>query len=153
MRRFGLGFILFAAVLAAGFLVGTKLTTVQAQNGSTASIAAIAGEKGGQDVFGPYDVVKSWPKDIDTLPGNEHWTWGAGQSVYAESPNRIYLLFRGELPVVPRPKAKLLPEFGPSITFPIGRLPYRDATVAALPGAGGSGQDPEDGPKLWKGTV
>ncbi len=153
MRRLGLGFILFAAVLAAGFLLGTKLTTVQAQNGSSASIAAIPGEKGGQDVFGPYEVEKGWPKNIDTLPGNEHWTWGAGQSVYAESPNRIYLLFRGELPVVPRPKTQLLPQFGPSITFPIGRLPYRDATVAALPGAGGSGQDPEDGPKLWKGTV
>lgn len=153
MRRLGLGFILFAAVLAAGFLLGTKLTTVRAQDGSSASIAAIPGEKGGQDVFGAYEVVKNWPQNIDTLPGNEHWTWGAGQSVYAESPNRIYLLFRGELPVVPRPKAQLLPQFGPSITFPIGRLPFRDATVAALPGAGGSGQDPEDGPKLWKGTV
>lgn len=153
MRRIGLGFVLFAAVLAGGFLLGTKLTTVRAQDGSSTSIAAVAGEKGGQDAFGAYDVVKNWPQNIDTLPGNEHWTWGAGQSVYAESPNRIYLLFRGELPVIPRPKTQLLPQFGPSITFPIGRLPYRDATVAALPGAGGSGQDPEDGPKLWKGTV
>ncbi len=47
----------------------------------------------------------------------------------------------------------MIPEFGPSLSFPIGRLPWRDATVAALPGAGGSGQDPDDGPKLWKGTV
>ena len=51
----------------------------------------------------PYDVVKGWPKDISSLPGNEKWTWGAGQSIYAESPNRIYLLFRGELPNIKRP--------------------------------------------------
>jgi hypothetical protein len=34
-----------------------------------------------------------------------------------------------------------------------GRLPWRDATVSALPEAGGTGQDPDDGQKLWKGTV
>ena len=51
------------------------------------------------------------------------------------------------------PRRKLLPDFGPSLQFPIGRLPWRDATVSALPGAGGTGQDPDDGPKLWKGTV
>jgi len=26
-------------------------------------------------------------------PRNEKWTWGAGQSIYAESPDRIYLIF------------------------------------------------------------
>jgi hypothetical protein len=104
-------------------------------------------------MFGPYNVVKGWPKDISTVPGNENWTWGAGQSIYAESPDRIYLIFRGELPNIKRPATKLLPEFGPSIQFPIGRLPFRDATVSALPGAGGTGQDPKDGMKLWKGTV
>src|SRR6202161_2327210 len=70
---------------------------------------------GGQDMFGAYDVVKGWPKDISTLPSNEKWTWGAGQSVYAESPNRVFLLFRGELPKIPRPKSMLLPEFGPGL--------------------------------------
>ena len=54
---------------------------------------------------------------------------------------------------IQRPETKLIPDFGPSLQFPIGRLPWRDATVSALPGAGGSGQDPDDGPKLWKGTV
>ena len=58
----------------------------------------VPGTVGGQDMFGAYDVVKGWPKDISTLPGNEKWTWGAGQSVYAESPNRVFMLFRGELP-------------------------------------------------------
>jgi len=140
-------------IFAAGFLAGTKLSPVQAKDKPGAGFAAAPGEMSVQDIFGPYEVVKDWPKNISTIPGNEKWTWGAGQSVYAENPNRIFLLFRGELPNIPRPATKLIPEFGPSLQFPIGRLPWRDATVAALPGAGGSGQDPDDGPKLWKGTV
>jgi hypothetical protein len=142
-----------AIVLVAVAIFSNSLRPVEAQQKPGAGFAAIPGQKGGQDIFGPYDVVKDWPQNISTLPGNEKWTWGAGQSVYAENPNRIFLLFRGELPNIPRPQTKLLPDFGPSIQFPIGRLPFRDATVSALPGAGGSGQDPDDGPKLWKGTV
>ncbi|MDE0004625.1 MAG: hypothetical protein OXQ29_18195, partial [Rhodospirillaceae bacterium] len=45
-------------------------------------IAAIPGQKGGQDMFGPYEVVPDWPQDVSELPGNEAWTWGAGQSVF-----------------------------------------------------------------------
>jgi len=127
--------------------------SVEAQAKPGTGFAAIPGTVGGQDTFGAYEPVKNWPKDISTLPGNQDWTWGAGQSIYAESPNRVFLLFRGELPNIKRPATKLLPDFGPSIQFPIGRLPWRDATVSALPGAGGTGQDPDDGPKLWKGTV
>jgi hypothetical protein len=146
-------FVGVAAVFAAGFLAGTKLSPVQAKDKPGTGFAATPGEMGVQDAFGPYEVVKGWPKNISTVAGNEKWTWGAGQSVYAESPNRVFLLFRGELPNIPRPETKLIPEFGPSLQFPIGRLPWRDATVAALPGGGASGQDPDDGPKLFKGTV
>jgi DNA-binding beta-propeller fold protein YncE len=153
MRRYVMLSVAVAVVFAAGFLAGTQLSPVQAKDKPGSGFAAAPGEMGVQDIFGPYEVVKDWPMNISTLPGNEKWTWGAGQSVYAESPNRIFLLFRGELPNIPRPQTKLIPEFGPSLQFPIGRLPWRDATVAALPGAGGSGQDPDDGPKLWKGTV
>jgi hypothetical protein len=153
MRRYLALLLAVIVVFGAGFLAGTRLSPVQAKEKPGAGFAAAPGEMGGQDVFGPYEVVKDWPKNISTVAGNEQWTWGAGQSVYAETPNRIFLLFRGELPNIPRPQTKLIPDFGPSLTFPIGRLPWRDATVAALPGAGGSGQDPEDGPKLWKGTV
>jgi peptidylamidoglycolate lyase len=95
---------------------------------------AVPGQKGGQDVFGGYDIAKDWPKPISSLPGNEKWTWGCGESVFAESPNRVYMLQRGELPNIMRPKTKDLPDFGPSLSFPIGRLPWRDATVASPPG-------------------
>jgi sugar lactone lactonase YvrE len=97
--------------------------------------------------------VKGWPKDISTLPGNEKWTYGAGQSVYAESPNRIIMLFRGELPNIKRPQSKMLTEFGPSIQFPIGRLPWRDATTASLPGGGASGSIPGAPTDGWSGTL
>ena len=109
--------------------------------------------KGGQDMFGAYDIVKGWPKDISTLPGNDKWTYGAGQGVYAESPNRIFMLFRGELPKIPRPRAKMLTDMGPSIQFPIGRLPWRDATTASLPGGGAGGSIPGAPTDGWSGTL
>jgi hypothetical protein len=153
MRRYLVMLAAVAAIFTAGFLIGNKVAPVQAKDKPGVGFAATPGEMGVQDIFGPYEVAKDWPKNISTVAGNEKWTWGAGQSVYAENSNRVFLLFRGELPNIPRPQTKMLPEFGPSLQFPIGRLPWRDATVAALPGAGGSGQDPDDGPKLWKGTV
>jgi DNA-binding beta-propeller fold protein YncE len=119
----------------------------------SSSVAAVSGQVGGQDIFGPYDVVKGWPKDISTVQGNEKWTYGAGQSVFAESPNRVFMLFRGELPNIKRPESKVLADMGPSIQFPVGRLPWRDATVSSPPGAGGTGQDPKDGMRLWKGKL
>src|SRR5271165_7394321 len=107
MRK--LSMVAMAMLAIAVFL---RRQTVEAQNTSGTNqpgsgFAAIPGTKGGQDAFGAYDVVKGWPKDIATLPGNEKWTWGAGQSVYAESPNRVFMLFRGELPNLRRPQSKM----------------------------------------------
>ncbi len=155
MRRAFLTALAVGVSGVVGFLVARNPAVVHGQ-GNPPSIAAVPGQVGGEDMFGAYNIVKNWPQDISTLPGNEKWTYGAGQSVYAESPNRIFMLFRGELPNIKRPAPRLLKDFGPSLIFPIGRLPWRDATVSSLPGAGGSGQEPADGPKLWlggKGTV
>src|SRR3989304_301429 len=121
----------------------------QAQPGS--GFAAVPGAVGGQDMFGAYEVVAGWPKDISSLPGHEKWTWGAAQGLFAESPNRVYLLFRGELPKLPRPATRLLPEVGPSIQFPINRLPWRDATQSSLPGPGPAGVEPGETGRVRKG--
>jgi hypothetical protein len=138
---------LLAAALAgaaAVSLIGDPFVSAQR---APERFAAVPSEKGGQDIFGAYDVDASWPKDLTTLPGHQGWTFGAGQSVFAESPNRVFVLQRGELPAIPRPMTQRL---GPSIQFPIGRLPWRDATTASLPGNGGSGQLAEDGIAAWE---
>ena len=100
--------------------------------------AAVPGQKGGQDIFGPYEVDPNWPQDLAELPGHEGWTYGAGQSVYAESPDRIYILHRGELPNIERPQATVYPEAGPALSFPVAQVPWRNASVgprASLPGS------------------
>jgi hypothetical protein len=61
--------------------------------------AAFAQEKGGEKEAGPYEVVPGWPQPL----GHPGWTWGSQGGVFAESPNRIYILQRGELPELPIP--------------------------------------------------
>jgi len=61
-----------------------------------------AQERGGQELFGHYEPVPDWPKPLPDGPdGVKHagWTWGSVGSVYAESPDRIWIAMRGELPL------------------------------------------------------
>ena len=57
-------------------------------------------ERGGQEAFGHYEPVPDWPRP-DGPDGMSHdgWTWGSVGSVYAESPDRIWIAMRGELPL------------------------------------------------------
>ena len=49
---------------------------------------------------GPYRVVEGWPKPLpDTRHSHDGWTWGSFGGVYAESPDRIWIAMRGELPL------------------------------------------------------
>ncbi|MEQ1886908.1 MAG: hypothetical protein ABL967_17740 [Bryobacteraceae bacterium] len=121
-----------AAALAIFVGLAMRPNEVAAQSKKEVTTAAIPGEVGGQDIFGAYDVVPNWPKSPSVIPGNEKWTWGAGQGVFAESPNRVFILERGQLPNIQRPKQIKLDI--PSLEFPIGRLPWRDATAASPPG-------------------
>src|SRR5215471_16041595 len=122
--------------LGVGVGIWTEGDRAAAQRSTAgAGFAAVSGAIGSEDLTGPYEVVKDWPRDISTLPGNEKWTYGAGQGVFAESPNRVFMLFRGELPKMAQPRAALLPQLGPSISFPVGGL-WRDATTASLLGVG-----------------
>src|SRR4029078_13354384 len=122
-------------------LAGRQFVSAQQRGQATPTrVAAVPGEKGGQDIFGAYEVVAGSPKKLAAIPGHGPWTFGAGQSVFAESPDRIYVVQRGELPEIPRPMTRKLSHLAPSIAFPIGRLPWRDATTASPPGNGGSGQ-------------
>ena len=54
-----------------------------------------------EQVSGPYLPMKDWPKPLATLfPGEQGWTWGATQAIYAQNPNRIFISMRGELPAI-----------------------------------------------------
>jgi sugar lactone lactonase YvrE len=64
--------------------------------------AAVEQEKGGQEEFGPYEPVPNWPQPLPDGPdGVKHdgWTWGSTGAVYAETPDRIWIAQRGELPL------------------------------------------------------
>ena len=150
MRR--RGSVLITCIAGASLLViGSRWLSAQQRGGTAPTrVAAVPTEKGGQDIFGAYEVVADWPKDLSTMPGHEGWTFGAGQSVFAESPNRVFVLQRGELPNIKPPATKKLTETAPSLFFPIGRLPWRDATVASPPGNGGTGQPAEGGVQAWE---
>jgi len=131
---------------AAAALSALALSAASAQS----SAPVFPGSSGGQDTFGHYEVVADWPKPLSQLPGHDAWTYGAMQSVFAESPDRIYVLQRGELPQLDRPATRRLPDVGPSLTFPVFRLPFRDATVASPPAGGAAGAMPADGLKAWQ---
>jgi DNA-binding beta-propeller fold protein YncE len=54
--------------------------------------------KGGQDEFGPYEPVANWPLPLaGQVPGSEGYTWGSTSGIYAETPNKIFILQRGEI--------------------------------------------------------
>jgi peptidylamidoglycolate lyase len=55
-------------------------------------------EKGGTEVSGPYEAVSNWP-----TPLHSDYTWGRTASVFAESPDRVYVIQTGELPKLEKP--------------------------------------------------
>jgi hypothetical protein len=143
-----------ATILVAG-VIGIMLTRIQepAAQGQSEDgfvLAAVAGQKGGQDQTGPYSVVEDWPRPLSQLDGHGDWTWGAMQGIFAESPNRVYLLMRGELPDLERPTEVPYPGVGPSLSFPVSQTPFRNASVGPVSSPGNSGSDGWNG---WKGTL
>ena len=126
------------------FLFGSKIAPVEGQPQSSDTAGRVP-EKGGQEQSGQYEVVRDWPKPLTALPGHEKWTWGSPEGIFAENPNRIYVVERGELPFLTRMKNTPIPQFGPSLSFPVNQAPMRNASqgpVAAAPGEGGTGETP-----------
>src|SRR5690349_14642996 len=50
-------------------------------------------QKGGEDETGPYEVVPNWPQPL----ARSGYALGSQGGVFAESPNRVFLLNRGEI--------------------------------------------------------
>src|SRR5205809_429936 len=122
----------------AGILASRSVDVVQGQQRKTPGdgFAAVPGGKGGQDVFGPYDPVQNWPRPLgESLPNHEKWTWSQSTDVFPESPDRVIVTQKGELPVLPSGRGELrttwLPDLGASLKFPVGGgVPSRETTSA-----------------------
>lgn len=108
---------LLAAVL---LLTGTNLFTQQ----------GAMPQKGGQEQTGHYQAVPNWPQPLPDSEGK--WTWGATQGIFAQNPNRIFILQRGELPLLKRPAMAPIPQFGPSLAFPVNQMPFRNASQSPV---------------------
>src|ERR1700730_10370855 len=152
--------VTMVAALAVGLVVGSagssRLMNPPAEAQMAAaptSFSAVPGAIGAEDISGPYEEVEGWPKDLSTLPGHEKWTYGGARGIFAESPNRVFLLGGGELPNIKRPPVRLLTDIGPNVQFPVPGVPWRNANTATPPGNGGSRQDPAKGMDVWRGAA
>ena len=105
--------VIFVGILTIA-LLGSRLGGAQEKPPPGTGFAAIPGLKGGQDIYGPYEVVENWPKPMsESLPGHEGWTYSVTMDVFAESPDRVFLVQKGELPIMERPSESVwLPELG-----------------------------------------
>ena len=130
----------------------TAEALTQAVSTELTSFSAVPGAIGAQDISGPYEVVAGWPQDLASLPGHEEWTYGGARGIFAESPDRVFLLGGGELPNIQRPQMRQLTDIGPNVLFPVSGLPWRNANQATPPGSGGARQDPSIGMDVWRGS-
>ena len=95
--------LLVSIGLALAFVAGFSPAAVSHEASAAVSAqASPSQEKGGQEEFGPYEFVSNWPQPLPDGPdGVKHdgWTWGSVGAVYAETPDRIWIAQRGELPL------------------------------------------------------
>jgi peptidylamidoglycolate lyase len=136
------------AGLLAAVVLGQRTDRVQGQQQPGAGFAAVPGQKGGQDIYGPYEPVRNWPRHMsESLPNHETFTWSTTMDVFAESPNRVFLVQKGELARIDkRPETAWVPQFGPGLQYPVFRLPLRQAGA-------GAGANPLDPPADGKAGV
>src|SRR5258708_2616704 len=101
IRIRSLTILLVIGLAALAVLVGCSAPS----NDSTPAASAAPGaslDKGGQEEFGPYELVENWPQPLEDSPDgvkHEGWTWGSVGAVFAETPDRIWIAQRGELPL------------------------------------------------------
>jgi sugar lactone lactonase YvrE len=56
----------------------------------------------GQELYGHYERPAPWPNGLpDDAHSHAGWTWGSQAAVFAESPEKIWIATRGELPLPP----------------------------------------------------
>ena len=98
----GLAVVVAVSIVSAGCSSPASSPETATETATATATAAPSGERGGQELFGQYEVVEDWPKplpDGDDGVTHDGWTWGSMGSVYAETPDRIWVAMRGELPL------------------------------------------------------
>jgi hypothetical protein len=101
-RKWSFIFVLTAMVAVSVGFAACSAPASAPEAASASAAPAPPQEKGGQDEFGPYEPVANWPQPLPDGPdGVKHdgWTWGSVGAVYAETPDRIWIAQRGELPL------------------------------------------------------
>jgi len=84
-------------------------------------------------------VDPNWPQPLSGLPGNEQWNWDQ-QKVFSPRIQTASSSSSAANCQASKGRRKLISRnWGRVSAFPIGRLPWRDATTASPPG-------PLDGP-------
>jgi hypothetical protein len=99
--------LLALGVLAPVLVAGCAAPATNPEASSAAAPAQVSTERGGQEEYGPYELVANWPQPLPDGPDgvkHEGWTWGSIGAVYAETPDRIWIAMRGELPLPPDAK-------------------------------------------------
>jgi hypothetical protein len=100
VRRWSLTFQLAVVVVAFVAFVSCSAPANSPEKATPAENSVQ--ERGGQDEFGPYEPVANWPQPLPDGPDgvkHEGWTWGSVGAVFAETPDRIWIAQRGELPL------------------------------------------------------
>ncbi|MDE0395867.1 MAG: hypothetical protein OYK82_13935 [Gammaproteobacteria bacterium] len=94
-------------ILATSALAGCSSPEVASEPG-TMSEAPMAGAQmgmaahDGQELYGHYMQPEPFPQPLpDTDHSHDGWTWGSMAAVYAETPDKIWIAMRGELPLPP----------------------------------------------------
>src|SRR5262245_11015400 len=104
IRRGLFGLLLLVALAATSFVRFNGRLSAQHTSSQWVDPANLSDEL----VDGPYRVDPNWPKPLSQLPNHKGWTWGAVQGVFAQNPNRIFVVMRGELPDVSNLKTKVV---------------------------------------------
>ena len=79
---------------------------------SLVSTLALARQKGGEDETGEYIPASGWPAPF-ARPG---YIQGVQTGIFAESPNRIFIMNRGELKLPDKLPARFNGSWGSSMT-------------------------------------
>lgn len=93
--------LLTAVALSAPLVVaGCASQEAPAEEPMGSEMAAPTQPIGGQELFGHYQIPEAFPNPLpDTDHSHDGWTWGSQAAVFAETPDKIWIVQRGELPL------------------------------------------------------